>query len=291
LPRAGAIRRAAAWKEKRGSMTDPIVILDPADPRIEPFRDVRDRDLRGRQGFIAEGSVVLDQLARSRSFRARSLLILKNRLEGLRERLTAFGPDVPVYVAGGEVFDAIAGFPVHRGVLAYGETAEAGGGEADWDLRLAAIRDRGGLVLVACGLSNHDNMGALFRNADAFGVGAVLLDAAACDPLYRKAIRVSVGSVLTVPFLRMATPSAIHARLARFGFDCLFLSPAGLTPLHRLEGHRPRALFLGTEGEGLDPALLARGQTLRIAMAPGLDSLNVATSAAIALHHFFSLRP
>ncbi|ALN74012.1 RNA methyltransferase [Aureimonas sp. AU20] len=272
-------------------MTDPIVILDPADPRIEPFRDVRDRDLRGRQGFIAEGSVVLDQLARSRSFRARSLLILENRLAGLEARLAAFGPDVPVYVAGAKVFDAIAGFPVHRGVLAYGEKVEGTDGETEWDRQLTEIRDQGGLVLVACGLSNHDNMGALFRNSDAFGVGAVLLDGAACDPLYRKAIRVSVGSVLTVPFLRMGTPAAIHSRLAHLGFDCLFLSPAGKIALHALTGHRPRALFLGTEGEGLDPALLEKVQTLRIGMAPGLDSLNVATSAAIALHHFFSLRP
>lgn len=271
-------------------MTQSIPILDPADPRIEPFRAVRDRDVRGRAGFIGEGSVVLDQLARSSRFRTRALLILESRLAGLAERLAPFGPDVPVYVAGSKVFDAIAGFPVHRGVLAYGERASEENDDALWDRRLAAIRDEGGVVLVACGLSNHDNMGALFRNADAFGVGAVLLDETACDPLYRKAIRVSVGSVLTVPFRRMGSPRALHARLAGLGFECLFFSPSGADALHTLREARPRALFLGTEGEGLDPALLREVRSLRVAMAPGLDSLNVATSAAIALHHFFSLR-
>ncbi|WP_427025856.1 TrmH family RNA methyltransferase [Aureimonas ureilytica] len=269
-------------------MRETLRIVDPADPRIEPFRAVRDRDVRGRDGFIGEGSVVLDQLARSTRFRTRALLILENRLEGLSERLAAFGSDVPIYVAGAEVFDAIAGFPVHRGVLAYGEPAPDP--EEDWDRRLETIRDEAGVVVVACGLSNHDNMGALFRNADAFGAGAILLDERACDPLYRKAIRVSVGSVLTVPFRRMGAPDAIQTRLAKLGFECLFFSPGGAKALHGLRDTKPRALFLGTEGDGLDAALLARGETLRIAMAPGLDSLNVATSAAIALHHFFSLR-
>ena len=270
-------------------MTSIIEILDPADPRIEPFRNVRDRDLRGRDGFIAEGSVVLDQLARSTRFRAKSLLVLRNRLAGLEERIASFGTDVPVHVASSEVFDAIAGFPVHRGVLAYGVPAGEET-EADWHSRLAAIQRDSGLVLVASGLSNHDNMGALFRNADAFGVGAVILDQTACDPLYRKSIRVSVGSVLTVPFRRMESVRAIHGELAGLGFECLCLSPAGDIALHELTSHRPRALFLGTEGEGLDPAFLRDVRSLRIAMAPGLDSLNVATSAAIALHHVFSRR-
>lgn len=265
-----------------------ISITDPADPRIEPFRAVRDRDARGRDGFIAEGTVVLDQLARSTRFRARSLLILENRLAGLEDRLARLGPHVPVHVASGAVFDAIAGFPVHRGVMAFGEAVPEAAREPDD--ALAAIRAAGGTVLVACGLSNHDNMGALFRNAAAFGVGAVLLDAQACDPLYRKAIRVSVGTVLTVPFWRLGSAAGIGARLAGLGFECLYLSPAGTSDLHALRGEGARALFLGTEGEGLDPALLERVRTLRIAMAPGLDSLNVATSAAIALHHFFSLR-
>lgn len=268
----------------------PIIeIFDPTDPRIEPFRDVRDRDLRGRDGFMAEGSVVLDQLARSERFRAGALLILRNRLAGLEPRLASFGSDVPIYVADSEVFDAIAGFPVHRGVLAYGVAAEPET-DADWNARLSAIQRDKGLVVVACGLSNHDNMGAMFRNGDAFGVGAVILDQTACDPLYRKSIRVSVGSVLTIPFRRMDGARAIHAWLAGLGFECLCLSPAGDIALHELGTHRARALFLGTEGEGLDPAFLSDVRSLRIAMAPGLDSLNVATSAAIALHHFFSRR-
>lgn len=265
-----------------------VEIEDAEDPRIEAYRNVRERDLTGRRGFLAEGTVVLDPLLAARRFRPVSLLVLRARLAGLRERLEQLEGEVPVFVADRAVFDAVAGFPVHRGVMAHGEAVDEA--NEDWEERLARIAESNGVVAVGCGLSNHDNVGALFRNAAAFGAGAVLLDAASCDPLYRKALRVSVGTVLTVPYRRGGTSEAIGETLARLGFRCLFLSPNGAMELGAVRGDRAHALFLGTEGEGFAPEFLRDRRTLRIAMAPGLDSLNVATAGAIALHHLYAAR-
>ncbi|MBB3998971.1 TrmH family RNA methyltransferase [Aureimonas pseudogalii] len=271
-------------------MRAPIPITDPSDPRIDAYRDVRDRDLTGRGGFMAEGAVVLEQLLASRRYRPVSLLVLPGRWAGLSARLAALPDDVPVFTAERAVFDAVSGFPMNRGILAHGTERSGGEDVAEpMEAVLAWTVREGGTVVVACGLTNHDNVGGLFRNAAAFGAGAVLLDDRACDPLYRKAIRVSVGTVLTVPFARGGAPSQIRALLTDAGFECLALSPGGELRLDAIRERRPRALFLGTEGEGLDGRFLAECRSLRIAMAPGLDSLNVATSAAIALHHFFSL--
>jgi tRNA G18 (ribose-2'-O)-methylase SpoU len=131
-------------------------------------------------------------------------------------------------------------------------------------------------------------MGGLFRNAAAFGADAVLLDETSCDPLYRKAIRVSVGAALTVPFARDGTGGTIVAALDRAGFACFGLSPAGATDLGDARPPARAALVLGAEGPGLPPPLMRRMTTLRIPMAPRFDSLNVATAAGIALHHFFA---
>ena len=177
----------------------PIEITAAEDPRIAAFLSIRERDLTGRQGrFIAEGTVVLRMLAAAHGrgrFHAEAILILRSRLAGVAEILACFPDDVPVYVADAVVFNAIAGFDMHRGVLAIGRRADASG-------LAELIATAPPLVLAACGLSNHDNMGALFRNAAAFGAGAVVMDRTSCDPTYRKSSRVSVGAVLTVPFAR-----------------------------------------------------------------------------------------
>lgn len=269
---------------------ETIEITDPADVRIEAFRDIRERDIVGRSGFIAEGTVVLDQLLRSGRFRPTALLVLRNRLANLAPRLVTLPPDVPIYVADRHVFDSVAGFPVHRGVMAHGVAVAPQASEDPLDEILARTKAVKGVVVVACGIANHDNMGAIFRNAAAFDAGAVLIDGPACDPLYRKAIRVSVGTVLTVPFFRLPSAADIVARLGARGFECLALSPAGSMRLDEVRDTKPRALFLGTEGEGLPADVMRSGTAVRIAMAPRLDSLNVAASAAIVLHHFFALR-
>lgn len=261
-----------------------IDITDPDDHRIVAFRDVRERDLTRHGQFIAEGAVVLDQILASHRFRPVALLVLRERLAGLAPRLAALPRETPVYRADRDVFDRIAGFPVHRGVMALAEPVSPAA-TADLDAALAATLAASGSVVVACGLSNHDNMGAIFRNAAAFGAGAVILDERACDPLYRKAIRVSVGTVFTVPFARWGGAEAIAERLASFGFECLALTPGATEPLRSIRDKTPRALFLGAEGEGLSEGVMDRCRPVRIEMAPGLDSLNVATSAAVVLHH------
>lgn len=264
-------------------MATPILITDPDDPRLEPYRAIRERDLVGRHGrFIAEGEVVLRlMLARSR-FRLDSVLMSERRIAGSPDLAAAIPSGVPIYAAHDAVIEAIAGFAVHRGILAVGLRGE----DPDPDTLLASLPQRS-LVVVGIGLANHDNMGGLFRNAAAFGVNAVLLDASSCDPLYRKAIRVSVGAALVVPFVRRGTAEDILAALEKAGFSTFALSPSGSCALGDIKPTARAALVLGAEGPGLPQELLARMTTLRIPMAPDFDSLNVATSSGIALHHFF----
>ena len=259
------------------------VIEDAGDPRIAEFRDIRERDLTGRESrFIAEGTVVLrlltDAHAANRGFVAEKVLLLRNRAAGLESIIAGLPVDVPVYVADASVLDAIVGFHLHRGVLALGRRVA--------DDHLGVFVDRlpqKAMVLVGCGISNHDNVGSMFRNAAAFGADAILLDETSCDPLYRKALRVSVGSVLTLPYCRKGSDIAILDALASRGFAIWGLSPRGETPIGAVAPSERLALVVGTEGEGLPETILSRFGSARIPQAPGLDSLNVATATGIAL--------
>jgi tRNA G18 (ribose-2'-O)-methylase SpoU len=263
-----------------------IDIHDADDPRIEPYRDIRERDLVGRAGlFVAEGKVVVEKLIGSTLFRPHSLLIAAKRVEALGTLLARLPDDVPVFVADQKVLDAIAGFAMHRGILAIGGRAAI----ADPDTLLATLDDDAD-VLVLSGIANHDNIGGIFRNAAAFGVSAVLLDADCCDPLYRKAIRVSVGATLLVPTARLAQGEDVVALLDRHAFAPVSLSPAGMTLLSDWRPARRNAMLLGAEGPGLSHELIERTLSLRIAMAADLDSLNVATTSGIVLHHLSTTR-
>jgi len=257
-----------------------IAIESADDPRITDFRDIRERDLTGRHNrFIAEGTVVLRLLAeasRSGSFATEKVLLLKNRVDGVAPILERLPDNVPVYVAEAEVLDRIVGFHLHRGVLALGRREVA---EFDLIDRLPARS----LVLVGCGISNHDNAGSMFRNAAAFKADGIFLDETSCDPLYRKALRVSVGSVLSVPYERKGTALDVLTRLAANGFSIWTLSPRGETDIRAIPPAERMALVVGTEGEGLPPAVLERFRSARIPQSQGLDSLNVATATGIAL--------
>jgi tRNA G18 (ribose-2'-O)-methylase SpoU len=262
-----------------------IPVTDPDDPRLADYRQVRERDLVGRQGgFIAEGVVVLEKLLLGGLHPLRSVLVAEKRVEALAPLLASLAADVVVYAAGQAVMDAVVGFHIHRGVLAAGQRVEP-----DLTSLLAALPPRA-LVVGLAGIANHDNMGGLFRNAAAFGADAVLLDDDCCDPLYRKAIRVSVGAALTVPFARGGTAAELAGRLAAEGFEVLALSPQGTTELDDVApGPRMAALF-GAEGPGLPASVMARARGVRIAMAGGFDSLNVATSSGIVLHRLVANR-
>ncbi len=269
---------------------------DPEDPRIEGYLDVREKDLaRAPRGglFVLEGENVLRVLvslvgnggrddaagpALPSLYRPRSVLVSESRAAARRELLARVPHEIPVFVASQAILDRIVGFHLHRGVLALAERGEP--------LDAAALIARAGAratVVVAAGITNHDNMGGIFRNAAALGAHAVLLDGTSCDPLYRKAVRVSVGGALVVPFAR-APLDALVSALAAEGFDVVALSPRGAVEVAELRLGPRRALVLGTEGDGLPAEWLTRLETARIDQAPTFDSLNVAVACGIALH-------
>lgn len=265
----------------------PIPITDPDDPRIEPYRAVRERDLVGRQNrFIAEGEVVLRVLLKQSRFSIESLLLAENRLESLSDALGQLSPDVPVYTANRHVMDQIVGFPIHRGILGIARRNP----EPPLAEFLSGLPEKA-TVIGLVSLANHDNVGGIFRNAAAFGADAVLLDPATCDPLYRKAIRVSVGGALIVPFTRAASADAMVRALEAASFEILSLSPSGKEILSQVRPAPRTALLLGAEGPGLPPDLLARTRAVSIPMSGGFDSLNVATTSGIALHHLTCVAP
>lgn len=257
-----------------------IEINDPSDARIADYINIRERDLlRKQQTFICEGRTVLQVLVRQTHFKIKSLLILQNRLEGIGSIIQSLADEVPIYVAERSVMDAIAGFPIHRGVLAAAEKPAVTKSELNV-----------GPVVIASALANHDNVGALFRNAAAFDVSAVFLDAQCCDPLYRKAIRVSVGGVLQVPFHHGGPLETTIASLEAQNYTIAALAPNGDLELNHWRPPEKVALLVGSEGEGLPQDVLNKLQTVRISMHGGFDSLNVATTAAIALHHIQAYR-
>ena len=259
----------------------PIIIDDPEDPRVAAYRDIRERDLTGRQGrFIAEGEVVVRGLASAASrCRPLSLLLAEKRVAALDDVIQALPPGTPVYVARQPVLDRIAGFELHRGILALGEKPAP----LSLDDLLADVEAQD-VFVVASSIGNHDNVGGLFRNAAAFGAKAVLLDPTCCDPFYRKAIRVSVGAVLRTPFA-VADASGIVEALQQAGVEVLALTPSATERLSDYRRPGPVALVLGSEGPGLPQELIDRCRPIGIAMAGGFDSLNVAATSAVALHH------
>jgi len=263
-----------------------VSIASADDPRVAAYRDVRERDVvRGRR-FIVEGKVTLGRLVEASRFGVESVLIAEGRVEPLSDMLAKLAGDVPVYVAPQAVMDGIAGFHIHRGVLAMARRERE---ETVEDL-IGALPAGPLTVLSLIGLSNHDNVGACFRNAAALGAEAVLLDGESCDPLYRTSIRVSAGTALSLPFARSGDGSGMIAALKAAGIEAWALSPSGGEPLHTLAPPERVAIVLGAEGPGLPADLMASCGRVSIAMAPGIDSLNVATAGAIELSHVFAAR-
>jgi tRNA G18 (ribose-2'-O)-methylase SpoU len=196
--------------------------------------------------------------------------------------------DVRVFVASHATIKRVVGFNFHRGCLAIGERQETSSPSA-----LIEACGSGRPLLVLERLSYPDNVGAVFRNALAFAAGGVLLSPGCGDPLYRKAIRVSMGGSLQVPFACSTDWPADLERLREAGFSVLALTPhSAAADIARMRSFPERvALLLGAEGQGLSDAAREHADTeVRVAMAPGVDSLNVATAAAIALHRLVSVR-
>jgi len=258
----------------------PEQVADPDDPRVADFVGLTDgaRRMRHEAGagfFIAEGEKVIARTAAA-GYPARSLLLSPQRLADLTPAVAAL--TCPVYVASYDVLRAVTGFHVHRGALAsFGRLPLRRAAEV-----LAGARR----VVVMEAVTNHTNLGAVFRSAAALGMDAVLLSPSSCDPLYRRTVRVSMGQVFSVPYAYLDRwPEGIED-LRAAGFRVLALTPdAAATDLDAV---RPGpddklALLFGAEGPGLSESVLAASdERVRIPMAAGVDSLNVGAAAAVA---------
>jgi len=220
-------------------------------------------------------------------FRVHSLLVNEAALDALADQVVPRLKDLDVYLAPREIFAALTGYDINRGCLAIAERpASADVGE--W----LGERPDARLLVGAEGVANPDNLGGLFRNALAFGADALLVGPSCADPLYRKTIRVSMGAALRVPFVEATGWPQCLEMLAGRGFAVIALTTdPSAVPIEDVARRPPERFVLvaGSEGAGLTPAALAAATLqVRIPMAPGVDSLNVATATGIALHR---LRP
>jgi tRNA G18 (ribose-2'-O)-methylase SpoU len=251
-------------------MAEVTSVADPGDPRLAPYRELTDADLR-RDGalFVCEGVTTVRRVAELGVI-LRSVLVTAKRLH------TVDDVDAPILVVEQEVMDSVVGFPLHRGVVAVAERPV--------ERTVAGVVTGARTVAALEGINDHENLGALFRNAAALGVDAVVLDSTCADPLYRRSVRVSLGHVLAVPFARS---SSWRADLRAAGFELVALTPrVDAGSIESLPPDGRVALLLGAEGDGLSSeALTDADRLVRIPLAPGVDSLNVATAAAIAFHH------
>ncbi|MEJ3657001.1 RNA methyltransferase [Actinomycetes bacterium KLBMP 9759] len=263
-------------------MAFEATIDDPADPRVDDYRDLTAADRRpdrpgGRGLVIAEGVVVVRRLIAS-PFPVRSVLGVPRRLSELADDLAPL--EVPAFALDADTMAKVVGFHLNRGVLAVADRAV--------QPAAAELAGTAGTLAVLEGVNDHENLGSLFRNAAALGVDGVLLGPRCADPLYRRSVRVSMGHVLRVPFAELPGewPASLDV-LRAGGLRVAALTPAAdAVPIGRagLEGRRV-ALLLGAEGPGLTAeALAAADLRVRIPMASGVDSLNVATAAAVAFH-------
>ena len=263
-------------------MGELIEVTDPSDPRLHDYSGLTDVELRKvrepAEGlFLAEGEKVIRR-ALAAGYPMRSTLLSPKWVEAMRPLIDAV--DAPVYVGAEPLLEAVTGFHVHRGALASMQripVPDAGG-------VLAAARR----VVVLEDIVNHTNLGAIFRSAAALGMDAAVLTPSCADPLYRRSVRVSMGTVFALPYARLDSWPGGLATLAEHGFRTIALTP-GPTAIDLRElrfGPRDKvALLLGTEGDGLsDPALAAADLRVRIPMAAGVDSLNVAAAAAVACY-------
>ena len=260
-----------------------VDVDDPDDPRLDDFRDLNSIDRRpdlpsGKGLVIAEGVLVVQRMLASR-FTPRALLGTQRRLAELETDLRDCA--APYYRASAEVMAQVVGFHLNRGVLA---VAARVGEPAVADLVTGART-----IAVLEGVNDHENLGSIFRNAAGLGVDAVVFGSGCADPLYRRAVRVSMGHALLVPFARTTQWPAELVMLRDRGFRLLAMTPdsAALDLSAAMAGVRgePVAVLVGAEGPGLSrQALSASDVRVRIPMSRGTDSLNVATAAALAFY-------
>lgn len=256
----------------------PIERID--DPRLAIYRDLkRTNATRNARRFVVEGDKLVDRLLASR-FPVATVLVSDRFEAQIAPRLPA---DLPVFVLPESLVDQLVGFNFHKGVLAEGE-------RLPWpplDI-MAADFGQVATVVVAPRIDNPENLGAIARIADVFGVDAVIVGGRCPDPLSRRVLRVSMGTAMSVPIL---TPADLSAEISQLkschGFECVAttLDPP-FEPLDTFRRAPRTAIFLGNEGNGLEPEWVAMcGRRLSIPMRPGAESLNVAVASGILLYH------
>jgi tRNA G18 (ribose-2'-O)-methylase SpoU len=256
-------------------------VRDAASDAVADYARLTDVTLRSvhepEQGlYIAESAKVIRR-AIAAGHRPRSVLMEEKWLAGLEGSLAPF--DVPVHLADPDQLEAITGYRVHRGALAAFERPEQPGPEA-----LLATARR---VVVLEDIVDHTNVGAIFRSVAALGADAVLVSPRCADPLYRRSVRVSMGTVFQVPWTRLPEWTEARGLLRDAGLVLAALALTGdAVPLDEFAVNRPErvALLLGAEGDGLSRRALAAADTVvTIPMAGGVDSLNVAAASAVAI--------
>jgi len=251
-----------------------VAIDDPADPRLSPFLDLRDARMRAArepaEGFFLAEGVRTIRRALTAGYEPRALLANPGMLAELDDL------DVTAYVVSDAVLESTTGFPVHRGALASFSRRPLPDVE-----ELLAGADR---VVVLEDLVDTTNIGSVFRAAAALGWGAIVLSARCGDPLYRRAVRTSMGAVFAVPWARVAHDTGIDV-LHDAGLTVIALTPSGSVDIGAVDPPARRALLVGSEGEGVSRRWLdAADLTVRIPMYAEIDSLNVAAAAAIGLY-------
>jgi tRNA G18 (ribose-2'-O)-methylase SpoU len=253
----------------------------PDDPRIAEYRDVPASEaVRSRGLFVAEGRLVVRRVIEDERCHLRSVLVNDAAHRALTDAFGRLSAAVPVFIAKTGDFRGITGFNIHRGCMALVERPPP----ASVDDILA-----GSTVVVLEGVTNADNVGGVFRNAAAFGASGVVLSPTCCDPFYRKAVRTSMGAVLRVPFTRTAEWPGVLSRLSGAGFTIVALTLHERSEPLDAFAARSRlskvALIVGGEGTGLTSAAeRVADVSVRIPMRGGVDSLNLAVAAGIALY-------
>jgi tRNA G18 (ribose-2'-O)-methylase SpoU len=261
-------------------------VTDPDDPRLDDFRDLNSVDRRpdlptGKGLVIAEGVLVVQRMLASR-FTPHALLGTDRRLVELNDDLAKVnGIAAPYYRASADVMARVIGFHLNRGVLAAARRVP--------ELSVARVVDHARTVAVLEGVNDHENLGSIFRNAAGLGVDAVVFGTGCADPLYRRAVRVSMGNALLVPYAWATQWPVDLVMLKEVGFRLLAMTPhpeAGTLP-RAMEAVRDEriAVLVGAEGPGLTATTLRLSDVrVGIPMSRGTDSLNVATAAALAFY-------
>jgi tRNA G18 (ribose-2'-O)-methylase SpoU len=261
-------------------VADAELISDASDPRLSDYVSLTDvhlrRSLEAEHGlFIAEGEKVIRR-AIGAGYPVRSVLVADDKLSAIAD--VAASLPAPLYVVPGDVAERLTGFRVHRGSLASMQRLPLPS--------VAEVLADARRIVVLEDVVDHANVGAVFRCAAALGLDGVILAPRCADPLYRRAVKVSMGAVLTLPYGRLTDWYHGLGELRAAGFRLLALTPSpSADPIDTITPTGKVALMIGGEGDGLSSHWLAEAdQAVRIPMSRGIDSLNVASAAAIACY-------